>query len=583
MPRPDPDKLPELVQSRAFEPPPPANIYEMAIDYVGQHGSWKKRIARVDAIVDNNWGTVWPDGTVTADEAKIADNITSDLEDLTALVSGPEPSVMVPAISDTDKDQRTAAKLRQVIATYRQINNRPRQRQRLAMDLIATGLACEVIWPDFSSGYPRFIRKNPRIVYPDPDCIDPDELSSLVVAYVQKARLLKKAYPSFNPADMFTSMERRDWESRDVNVYEYYDADWCLKVAATAAKGNRNYRCVVLAAVPNHTGQILASIALRTTPDGRIRGQFDKAIAPLGTANKMMELKLAQMADEIFATKIVRGIFDNPDDYGPGGTLYTTDYQAGISREETARSSADFYNDINMLIGASREASGVPPARHGTVEQNIISAQGINALQGKYVTLVSTYQGWIADLERRSNSKALAVDQMYLDYEKPMSGVLGGASFTGLYVPSLDIAGRFDNRVTYGAASGLDAYNRNLMLVQQQQYSIVSQRYVREQQPDLPDPVAMEADIAREAVVAGILARYQDPQASDEQTQLRFASLVAQGKTVLEAADILGKEVAEQQAAASAQQQALGEIAAPTQEEAAGLPYLEPLAALRGA
>ena len=398
--KPTVDDLPALVRARALEAPPPNDVFSQASTYVAAHNAHKKRIARLDAITDERWDTVWPDGTVTTDMARISDFISSDLDDFTSSIAGPQPSVQVPARTDRDSDVLAATQLQNILATYRQVNNRHLQRLQLAADLVGTGLACEVIWPDFRRGYPRFMRRDPRIVYPDPDFADPNELSSLVVSYQVQARILAKAYPAaLLASELFTQGESKEWGSRWVQVYEFYDSEWCIKVAGTASGPyNRKQRAVMLASIPNYVGRPLAVIATRTTPDGQFRGQFDKSIAPLATANKLMELKLAQAADEIYATKIVRGAFDNPDDYGPGAVLTTMDYQASITREEVARSSPDFYNDINMLITASRSAAGVSEARSaGGVPQNIISGQGITALQGKQIASVMNYQLRMAD------------------------------------------------------------------------------------------------------------------------------------------------------------------------------------------
>jgi hypothetical protein len=238
---------------------------------------------------------------------------------------------------------------------------------------------------------------------------------------------------------LFTDYERSRESIRESNenleIIEYYDNDWCVKVIHRGARDARyKGRTLLLGAFRNVAACPLALIAYRHSADGQFRGQFDKAIPPLGTANKLMELHLAQQADMIFAEKIVRGQWDNPEDAGPGATLYTMDYQANIERAEVATSSHQLYNDVDLLLQQSRTAAAIPQGWHGAVDQNIISAQGINALNAPLATAVSGYQELIADLEQRTYQLALEVDERYMDYpDKALAGIAGGRSSVGRY------------------------------------------------------------------------------------------------------------------------------------------------------
>lgn len=587
MPKPKAEDLATMVRARSLETPPPGDVFAQAQTYVQGHRQHKARIARLDAITDERWQTVWPDGTTTTDVALISDFISSDLDDFTSSIAGPEPSTLVPSRSDRDADTRVATRLQNILATYREVNNRHLQRHTLAMDLVGTGLACEVIWPDFKTGYPRYMRRDPRIVYPDPDLTDPAEVSSVVVAYQIQARVLAKAYPNAPlVSELFTAGEARDWESRWLQIYEFYDGDWCLKVAGTPSGAYaRKQRAFTLVSIPNLVGKPLAVLAARTTSDAQFRGQFDKSISPLRTANRMMEMKLAQVADEIYAEKIIRGSFDNPDDVGPGATLTTMDYQASITRAETARSSLDFYQDINLLVEQSREAGGVSSARsRGGVPQNIISGQGITALQGKQIQAVMNYQYRLADMERRSNQRALAVDELYLDSrDKPLVGTAGGSSTSGTYTPSIDIAGRYDNRVTFGAGSAMDAYNQRLSNIQSVEYRLVSRRHAMSQLPDVEDPIAMEAEIHREALEDGFTQGMAMPDTPLE-LRVQALALAAEGKSVAEIARVMNEAMQAAQAQ-QAEQQTVAEAAlgvAPGTQSEGEIPALPALPNVRG-
>ena len=567
----DTDELPGIVASRAHDDPPtPTDIHTLAADYVGAHREHKARVAIYDAIVDGRWNTVWPDGSATQDMPKVAEYVSGDTEDLAGLVAGPEPSVIVPQDSDSPKDLTAAVTRQQILYTYRRLNKLKRLRRKTAIDLVSTGLSCWVVWPDYNSYFPRIVRKDPRIVYPDPALDDPAELSSLAVRYMTKARIILSQYTHLIP-ELYTNAEiqRGEWRGSNENleIIEFYDRDWCIKLLHRGAKDARyRNRTIQLAAIRNFASNPLALIAYRESADGRFRGQFDKAIPVLGTANKLMELHLAQQADMIFAEKIIRGQFDNPEDIGPGANLYTMDYQANIERAETASSSQQLYQDVQLLLDQSREAAGIPQGRHGAVDQNIISAQGINALMGKYATAVTGYQETIGDLEQRANSLALEIDEKYLDAsDKMLSGIAGGRSFSGEYTPSEDIAGEYENRVTYPAGSAMDSYNRTAQAVQQTQYRIISRRKAMELSDTVEDVPAMEAEIFKEALMDGLLTSLADP-ATDLLTRLEPLADLLKGSTPEEVALALRDKVAaqaEQQAAAgAAEAELLGATAA---------------------
>jgi hypothetical protein len=581
------------------EAPPTTDIYAIATGYVAENRDHKNRIEVLDNLVAGRWATIWPDDTVTADMPKIADFISSDLEDLSSLIAAAQPTVVVDPDSDQPKAIRDAERRAHALATYRRASRLEMTRRELAMDLAGTGLASMVIWPDYWSSdptqrYPTYIRKDPRHIYPDPAMSNPDEVTSCVVSYRTKARVLAKQFPHIR-GELFATHEQAYFDTADINVVEYYDSDWCIKLAAWHPSSGRA-RTTLIAAIRNLVGCPLIVLAKRPTFDGKFRGQFDKAIGPLGTANRMMELHLAQLSDMIYAEKIIKGVFDNPQDVGPGASLYTTDYQADIYRAKPAGSHNQLYQDIQILLEQARSAAGVPAARHGDIDQNIASAQFVTAIQGKYITAVSNYQLLLADLEMRANTLAFKVDEAYLDYpNKVLASVPGGRTFKNTYTPSRDIGGRHENRVVYGAGSGMDSYNRKLSVIQDVNAGLVSRRTARGQLEYVLDVLAEESEMAREALEQAFLQLVADPNRADLGTITQVLAETTSGKTLGEVAqqmyDAAQEAAAAQQAAAGAElvpgvapaPAALGAAGQgpPTQAppEEQGLP---PLGALRG-
>lgn len=587
--RPSEDDVLALRNVMVDEAPPTTDIYAIATGYVAENRDHKNRIQILDNLTAGRWATIWPDDTVTADMPKIADFVTSDLEDMSALIASYVPTVVCDPDSDRESDIRKAERRAHALATYRRASRLDMTRRELAMDLAGTGLAAMVVWPDYWSSderfrYPIYIRKDPRHVYPDPAMSNTDEVTSVVVSYRTKARVLAKQFPHIRGA-LFATHEQSYFDSADINVVEYYDSDWCIKLAAWHPHGQKA-RTTQIAAIRNLVGCPLITLAKRPTFDGRFRGQFDKAIGPLGTANRMMELHLAQMSDMIYAEKIIKGVFDNPQDVGPGATLYTTDYQADVYRAKPAGSHNQLYQDIQVLLDQARQAAGVPAARHGDIDQNIASAQFVTAIQGKYITAVSNYQLLLADLEQRVNTLAFKVDEAYLDYpNKVLAGVAGGRTFAGTYTPSRDIAGNHENRVIYGAGSGMDAYNRKLSVIQDVQAGLVSRRTATGQLEYVQDVLAEEAEMAREALSNAFLQIIANPNTSDLGSVVQALALTTEGRTLGEVAKqfydaqqaAAAEQAAAQQQLVGGEMQALPAGAPPPgspEEAAAGLPSL---------
>jgi hypothetical protein len=594
LPRPTENDVFALRDVMVDEAPPTTDIYAIATGYIAENREHKQRVAQLDNLVSGRWATIWPDDTVTADMPKIADFVTSDLEDLSSLISRVDPTVVCDPDGDREDDIRDAERRAHALATYRRASRLSMTRRELAMDLAGTGLCAMVVWPDYGSPegyrYPAYVRKDPRHVYPDPAASNTDEVTTAVVSYRTKARVLAKQFPHIR-GELFATHEQSFFDSADINVVEYYDSEWCIKLAAWHPVSGRA-RTTQIAAVRNLVGCPLFVMGKRPTFDGRFRGQFDKAIAPLGTANRLMELHLAQMSDMIYAEKIIKGVFDNPQDVGPGASLYTTDYQADIYRAKPAGSHPQFFQDIQLMLDQAREAGGVPQARHGDISQNIASASFVTAIQGKYITSVESYQEILADFEQRVNTLAFKVDVAYLDYpDKVLAGVAGGRTFAGTYTPSIDIAQRTENRVIYGAGSGMDSYNKKISVIGDMNAGLVSRRTARGQIEYVQDVLAEESEFARERMEDGFLALVGDPNRSDLATMTMVMALASEGYSV---GEIAKQMYAAQQAAQESQEQAAGAtqelLGAPPEQQAlpageAPNEAVEPLprlAALRG-
>lgn len=547
----------ELRDERVFEPPPASNIYSRSTSYVGKHTRHKARIRLLDAIIDNRPEMVWPDllpDTQMQARARIpviGNPIRRDIEDMGKLAGGTEPTTIVDALRPTDKAQAAATLLVQVLASYRRRNRTKRLRKKTATDLAKAGLSCWVIWPDYDEGFPRYVRRDPRDIYPDPGWRDGEDLRDLICSYTVKARELEELHPGVM-SELFTLAERRDAGKRDVDVVEFYDKNVSMKVAGI--KRTPGSSATTLMALENRIGKPLAIIGTRLSADEEFRGQFDDALAPLGVANQMLVMMLDDMINQIYAQPWFKGRWDNLDEFGTGAALHTDDPVAEAGRIEPSHSNPQLFAHSQQLLQNARMTTGIPETRQGQAEQSIISARGIEALQGGLLTQVDDYLDTMADVEERANSLALAVDEMYLGYpayvkvgdkwegrgepiRRNVSGMNAGANFSVSYTAK-DIAERYDNRVVYGEGSGFDSYNRTAHVGQIVNFGFRSKRWGRMQIQGDVDVQDDEAQMFREQLEAGLTAQLQQPGAIPPQALVQAMKLL-DTKGIAEAMEFL--------------------------------------------
>lgn len=554
-----PADLPEMLSDRQHDLGAMHGVYEEAKAWWRRS---KERIALLDRVQNGDWPVMWPDGSSKTMKPKIGDSITADLEEIGKLVGGPEPTVLVEADDESEESSVKAAALRHAaIEAYRDRSNLGRLRPRLAMDLAGSGLATVVTLPDYQTKdpahrLPLYFRQNPRYVFPNPGWDGIGECPDAMVGFRTKATAIEQKFPG---ALMKLGIDVKDAAKTEVELIDFYGPDVTLKVVVlTEASGflrRQKARVVPLVDQPNPTGRSFAHLAMRASFDGQPRGQFDGAIAPLLLANQMVTMHMESLADMIFSEKIVRGVFENPGDIGPGATLFTRDPNATIERVAPAGSNPQMYADIQLLQNEARVGSSVSAARRGDISQNIASAQFVTAIQGRDATNVEDYQKTMADLETRANVRALAIDEKMLGTEngkpisKPVSGMSEGKRFATTYRP-VDFAGRYDHKVVYGPGSQVDKLQQESRVIMRFREGLISLREALAQIAEGGDPVAVERDIFRDEVVRGVLEGLKGPVGPDSaplEARVKALEMVEEGKTPLEIAKAI-REVLEAQA-----------------------------------
>ncbi len=543
------DQLIELANERALAVPNPGSKDIAALDasYTDHHSEHKRRLETLGDILKDKWDEVFPDASRRIKAPKVANTIRTDLGQVARTAGGPVPTLIVDADSETDTAQTEASKRQRIAETYRARSRLHRIRPETVMDLAAGGLAGWAVYPDFAqaerdpaTAFPLIIRKNPRYILPDPSWEGGEEISDVICSRLQKASILERAFPA-EIDDLLLADEKKKKHSTWVRVIEFYDENWTIKVAAM------NKRNVELARIPNLVGRPMFVLGTRLEYDGEFRGQFDSAIGPLVLANEMVAFKMEDMANKIWANRIIYGQAENTSDFGPGADIY-----AGAPEEFSIEYSVppgvdpQYYADLSDLRDQARVASGVSTAARGDLPQSIISAAGVNALRGPDTEQVEEYLDTLAHMERRALSLCFAVDENYLDDQKIASGISEGKSFREKYRPSRAINGRYDIRVEYGEGSGLDKLNRQNSVIARHRAGLMSKRDAMVQLNEGGDVQAQQRQMEEEAIRQSVLAGLLLPD-TPMQTRLKAIEMFNQGKDLPEiAAELLAAPEPEQ-------------------------------------
>lgn len=538
--------LQSIVDSRLdeFEPDGP-DIFRLNAAYAKDNKERLDRIETIDNIIDQKWATVFPDNIVRQGKAMIADSISSDMGDV-ALLGAKEPTVICDPIGKpVDTAQARAETRQQALHNYRHRSRLDRKRVRFLFDLSGTGMASVVVWPDrygeAEYRFPRFIRKNPRAVLLDPDCVDEEDLSNACVPYLVKARALEQKYPGVLAA-LFRDHEleaiKRGKSNTEVKVIEFYDDKRVIKIAGVnlGREGRDDIRTKVLDGFTHPLGKPLLVPGVRASFDGKFRGQFDNSVAPLGSANELYTLMLEQAARYVHSKELWVGDFDDDDIDGPGARIRGRE-GASIQRIAPDAVSPQAFAMVAQSIDMARSAAGIPSARSGEGLPSIISAQGITSAQGKLITQVADYQAIIADMEQRANALALEMDEKMLGTDdegnpvtKSISGMVEGRVYQVSYSPKKDIAGVYDNRVEFGAGSDLDKANASFLVMRQLEAKIISRRRARTEILQNVNIQEEEKQSQREAVEDSILAGLQetpDPANWMQAMEMRLKAAIA--------------------------------------------------------
>jgi hypothetical protein len=169
----------------------------------------------------------------------------------------------------------------------------------------------------------------------------------------------------------------------------------------------------------------------------------------------------------------------------------------------------DISASLSTLERILRLQGGWPEVMSSELDSSVISGKAFTAAQGPVAARAAIKHIVMAAYMQRINSFALQLYDMLFPYEEieilrvtggvatsvfPKAG-RSGSEFIS-FIPSQDIAGRYENLLTF-SPGGTDRYRQAIEWLQYAEAGVISINFIRENTQGI-DPQAMEAEVARE-------------------------------------------------------------------------------------
>ena len=481
----------------------------------------------------------------------------------------------------TDVGQKFATVRQRIGSHYWLYCNLELQMFSAADQYLTYGFTAFLVEPVAADKVPRIRMLDAWGSYPEfdlnGDCV------SMTRRWRTRTSTLAAQYPLLAPQLLMRDQYGRAMDT-DVSVYSYYDKDQVT--VYVPERGN-----VVLEQATNHMGVCPVVVAVRPSPDGELRGQFDDVLG-VQAARAIM----ARLAVEA-AEKQVQAPLAVPDDVteiniGPDAVIRSQNPEK-IQRVKLGLDQSTFA-ESQMLQQEMMQGTRYPNARNGDVHASVVTGRGVEALMGGFDTQIKTAQVVFAHALRKLTSLCFRMDQTYWPEEtRTIRGVVEGTPFEQDYKPSKSIAGDFTCDVTYGFLAGMDPNRALVFMLQALGAKLLDRATVQKHMPFDIDVTQLQQNIdveeLRDSLKQGVLAYVQAigpiaEQGGDPSVILQVLATAVEGRqkgksleSLLSTAftDIQQKAAAAQQAAAQAQQGG-GDPSMGGSGQAAGDPSLPP-------
>lgn len=471
---------------------------------------WREALRRYDDFMGGRWGVEYPGGRIVYDRPKIENRVRTFAEDHSRLASLFDPALRVEPISDADVQQKLALRREEVLNYYHERSEVSELYPLLYADMETSGLALVRVWPDFKAPLPRrfpeYQRLDPRGCLPSPGWRIGDPVADVMYVRLVKVRDLRKRYGD----EWIGTLQHQGnplKDSEQVRVIEFYSDEWVHFVAVRMVQhgGKGLTKTATLYQERNACERVPVVLIPRPTVDGKLRGIFDDMLAVVAAENRIQSYMLDYIDQVVYAPIVKRGVHGTIK-FGPH-EIIDVGQDGEISRVGPASLQPELFRLGADMERHSRRAGMSPEARAGDAPTGAASGALVESLMGGLTTYIQTLQKTMERGMRRANEIAFITDRIYCDETKSIAGSNRGKLFRLTYRPSeLLEPGREGNRVIYGLGTGLDRFNRVIMLQRLQQAGYVSKVWVRNQIEGLEAPEQQGNEVIDERMLESLLA-----------------------------------------------------------------------------
>ena len=266
----------------------------------------------------------------------------------------------------------------------------------------------------------------------------------------------------------------KDTADKTIEVVFYHDKNWDIAFVP----GTDGF---VIDKQPNEFGEFQYRIAERPGGTDIPRGQFDDIIfLQLAQA----EFALLQMKAAYESVNAPLAMPDDVMEFATGEGAIIKSKQPQNIRRVGLEIPQSVFVEGQSLQQQLQLGSRMPRTRTGATEANIITGQGIKALEGGYEAQIASYQAVLANWIQELISLCFEMDcELFGDMEKTLSGSENGTPFDITYNAKKDIDGDYSVSVRYGVMAGLDPNRALIYALQGLQAGLFSVDFVRRELP----------------------------------------------------------------------------------------------------
>jgi hypothetical protein len=431
------------------------------------------RMGRVLAVREGRMIEIYPDlfpeGLPAPMIANFVDVVARDLSELLA----PLPSFNCPTLEANKQRSKKAADKRTQIANNYIYQSRMETQMYEAADwYLSYAFMPIIVEPDFDSRMPMLRAEDPTGAYPEYDRFG--RLVSYSKTYLKTINEILIDYPHLENKIMAgKERELADYEE-EVRLVKYYDKD-----QTTLFMPDR--QDVVLERLENRLSRLPVVCARRPGLNrANPRGQFDDVLWVQLARARFSMLALEAVEKSVQAPIVVPNDVDDFA-YGPDAIIRTNNPQ--VVRKVGLELPPGAFTEQQVLSNEMRLGSRYPEGRSGTLDANIITGQGVQALLGSFDTQVKAAQQLFQQVLEEAVGIAFEMDEVYFKGRKTSRGVHNNAPYELTYDPAVDISGDWNVQARYGLMAGLDPSRALIFALQALQAGLVSKDFIMRELP----------------------------------------------------------------------------------------------------